>query len=56
LAIQLIDNDFWVLGDAFLRNYYTIFDEANGKLGLSLKKDSSVISKIPKDRIPSKYL
>ena len=31
------NSDYWLLGDAFLRNYYTIWDEDNDKLGFAPK-------------------
>lgn len=30
-------DDYWLLGDSFLRNFYTIWDEDNGKIGFAPK-------------------
>jgi hypothetical protein len=27
-------SNYWILGDIFLRNYYSIYDYPHGKLGL----------------------
>lgn len=32
-------NQYWVLGDIFLQNYYSIYDLPNGKMGLIESKD-----------------
>lgn len=35
LAIVQNDDDYWLLGDVFIRNYYSIWDEENDQLGLA---------------------
>ena len=36
-ALSLGEQDFWILGDSFLRNYYAIFDLDGGQVGLAGK-------------------
>jgi len=37
--------NYWVLGDIFLQNYYSIYDYPNEKIGLVESKDFDVIGK-----------
>lgn len=38
LAIAPINRGFWVLGDIFLRRYYTVFDATEKRIGLAKAK------------------
>jgi cathepsin D len=35
IANDDLAGDFWILGDAFMKNYYTIFDYGNSKVGFA---------------------
>jgi pepsin A len=35
VALSSNYGDYWKLGQPFLRNYYTIFDDANNRIGLN---------------------
>jgi hypothetical protein len=41
IAIADSYNNFWLLGDTFLRNFYTIWDDSNRKLGIVPHKTSN---------------
>lgn len=43
------DMEFWLLGNAFMLNFYTIWDEENARIGLApaIKSKSSVIKNAP---------
>jgi len=47
--------DYWLVGDVFLRNYYTVWDDDNNQLTISPRK-SGAVSTIPRqsvDNLPS---
>jgi hypothetical protein len=46
VGIAIYSDDYWLLGDVFLRNFYAIFDEGNTRLGLvpSLISNSTIVS------------
>ncbi|VDK30933.1 unnamed protein product [Anisakis simplex] len=35
VTLQPGDIDFWILGDIFIGQYYTVFDHANKRIGLA---------------------
>jgi hypothetical protein len=34
IGIIVNSADYWLVGDTFLRNYYSIYDDSNSKIGL----------------------
>jgi len=51
--------DYWLFGGTLLRNYYSIWDDDNGRLGLALRKDGyevEPIYEISEDERPTKVL
>eukprot|EP00494_Astrolonche_serrata_P019595 UN19804 len=38
------DLNCWILGDTFIKTYYSTFDEENGQIGFAKAKDFSSLS------------
>lgn len=54
VAIAINEEEYWMLGDGFLRNYFSIFHEANAQLGLAPHLDSKAT--ITKGPAPAKHI
>ncbi len=48
--------NYWLLGDSFLRNYYTIWDEENDRLGFAPKVNSTTSTIRTGEPAPSESL
>jgi hypothetical protein len=40
---------FWVLGDYFMRRFYSVFNMQNNSIGLALSSSYSTVQSIPSD-------
>jgi hypothetical protein len=38
---------FWILGDYFMRRFYSIFDMQNSRIGLALSTSYSAVQSVP---------
>ncbi len=46
-------NPIWVLGDFFMRRFYSVFDMQNNRIGLALSTSYSVVQTPPSTLFPT---
>lgn len=52
-ATDIYGNPIWILGDTFLRRFYSIFDMKNNAIGLAKSSSYSSIQSFPSGIFPS---
>lgn len=55
VGIHHVSDDYWLIGDTFLRGYYSVWDNPNNRIGLAPHKTSiaKIIAKNEKNPMPS---
>jgi hypothetical protein len=46
-ATDANSNPIWILGDFFMRRFYSVFDMQNNRIGLALSTSYSVVQTVP---------
>jgi len=47
VLIAKFDRDFWILGDSFLRQFYTVYDMDNERIGFASLDKERTVGKVP---------